>query len=94
MQTCYLLLRKYALLLFSLFLFFPVILTYNLTEMAKRTRKPTNGRVLGAKFTPAESGEETDLKKVKADLLKELEEKQKVDNEWFDKELDKHLKGR
>ncbi len=57
-----------------------------------RTRKPTNGRVSGVKFAHKTSNEETDLKKVKAQLLKELEEKEKNDKEWYDKEMDKNLK--
>lgn len=57
-----------------------------------RTRKPTNGRVSGVKFTINTPQEETDLKKVKAQLLKELEEKEKNDKEWYDKEMDKNLK--
>lgn len=36
--------------------------------------------------------EENDLKKVKADLLKEIEENEKNKNEWYDAELDKNLK--
>ena len=36
--------------------------------------------------------EENDLKKIKADLLKEIEENEKNKNEWYDAELDKNLK--
>ncbi|MBA3828644.1 MAG: hypothetical protein H0X33_06885 [Taibaiella sp.] len=36
--------------------------------------------------------EETDLKKVKAELLKEIEENEKNSQDWYDKELDKNLK--
>jgi hypothetical protein len=36
--------------------------------------------------------EENDLKKVKAQALKELEEKEKNKEEWLDTELDKNLK--
>lgn len=56
-----------------------------------RTRKPTNGRVAGIKFAISKKTEEQDLKKVKKQLLKELEEKEKNSKEWFDKELDKNL---
>lgn len=54
-----------------------------------RTRKPTNGRVTGAKFTVKNESE--DLKKVKAQTLKELKEKEKNAQDWYDKELDKNL---
>ena len=37
--------------------------------------------------------EETDLKKVKAQVLKELEESEKEKKEWYDKELEKNLKN-
>ena len=57
-----------------------------------RTRKPTKGRVSGVKFALNDTAEETDLKKVKAQLLKELEEKEKNDKEWYDREMDKNLK--
>ena len=36
--------------------------------------------------------EEEDLKKVKEQTLKELEENEKNKNDWYDKELDKNLK--
>jgi hypothetical protein len=57
-----------------------------------RTRKPTNGRVTGAKFTLDKTNEQADLKKVKAQLLKELEEKEKNNKQWYDAEMEKHLK--
>ncbi|GAA4468538.1 hypothetical protein GCM10023093_26300 [Nemorincola caseinilytica] len=57
-----------------------------------RTRKPTNGKVKGVKFTISKTTEENDLKKVKEQLLKDLEEKEKNDKEWYDKEMDKNLK--
>jgi hypothetical protein len=57
-----------------------------------RKRKPTNGRVSGVKFTLNNTNEETDLKKVKAQLLKELEEKENNDKDWYDKEMEKNLK--
>ena len=38
------------------------------------------------------NAEEEDLKKVKARVLKELEEDQKNKKDWFDQELDKNLK--
>jgi len=37
--------------------------------------------------------EENDLKKVKAQALKELEEREKNKKEWYDNELDKNLKN-
>jgi len=54
-----------------------------------RTRKPTNGRVNGVKFTVKTETE--DLKKVRAQTLKDLKEKEKDSKEWYDKELDKNL---
>ena len=57
-----------------------------------RPRKSTNGKVAGAKFTIEKQKEEDDLKKVKAQILKELEEKEKNTQEWYDKEMDKNLK--
>lgn len=56
-----------------------------------RTKKPTNGRVAGVKFTIKPKTEEDDLKKAKAQLLKELKEKEQNNTEWYDKELDKNL---
>lgn len=56
-----------------------------------RKRKPTNGRVTGAKFTISTEKEGDDLKKAKAQILKELEEKEKNNKEWYDKEMDKNL---
>lgn len=57
-----------------------------------RTRKPTKGRVAGAKFGLSGENEENDLKKAKAKILKELEEKEKNNKEWYDKEVEKNLK--
>lgn len=57
-----------------------------------RTRKPTKGRVTGAKFEIAAKQEENDLKKVKAKMLKEIQEQEKNKKDWFDRELDKNLK--
>lgn len=54
-----------------------------------RTRKPTNGRVTGVKFTVKTENE--DLKKVRAQTLKDLKEKEKDSKEWYDKELEKNL---
>ncbi len=54
-----------------------------------RTRKPTNGRVTGVKFTV--KNETEDLKKVRAQTLKDLKEKDKNSNDWYDKELEKNL---
>jgi len=59
-----------------------------------RTRKPTNGRVKGVKFSMNTNNEETDLKKVKAQILQELKEKEQDKKEWYDKEMDKNLNGR
>jgi hypothetical protein len=60
--------------------------------MPTRKRKPTNGRVTGAKFAVKGENEVDDLKKAKAEALKALEEKEKNSKEWFDKELEKNLK--
>ncbi len=54
-----------------------------------RTRKPTNGRVAGVKFTVKKETE--DLNKLRAQTLKELQEQEKDKKEWYDKELDKNL---
>ncbi|MCD6010172.1 MAG: hypothetical protein K0Q79_34 [Flavipsychrobacter sp.] len=56
-----------------------------------RTRKSTKGRVTGVKFE-VKGGDKNDLKKAKAQLLKELEESEKNKKDWYDKELDKNLK--
>jgi hypothetical protein len=37
--------------------------------------------------------EEEDLKKVKAKVLKEIEDNEKNKKEWYDNELDKNLKN-
>lgn len=58
-----------------------------------RKRTPTNGRVAGVKFTVNTEKEKDDLKKAKEQILKEIEEKEKNNKEWFDKELDKNLKN-
>lgn len=60
--------------------------------MSMRKRKLTKGKVAGAKFTIKEEKEENDLKKVKGQTLKELEEKNKDDKDWYDQEMDKNLK--
>ena len=60
-----------------------------------RKRKPTKGKVRGIKFTLDKNNQEEDPKEVKAQLLKELEEKEQKDRddkEWYDKEMDKNLK--
>lgn len=44
-------------------------------------------------FNEPKEVEETDLKKVKAQVLKELEESEKEKKEWYDKELEKNLKN-
>ena len=54
-----------------------------------RTRKPTNGRVAGVKFTVKKETE--DLNKLRAQTLKELQEQEKDKKEWYGKELDKNL---
>lgn len=46
------------------------------------------------KFSMNTQNEETDLKKVKAQILQELKEKEQDKKEWYDKEMDKNLNGR
>jgi len=57
-----------------------------------RTKKPTKGKVTGAKFAISEEQEGNDLKAEKARILKELEEKEKNSQEWYDNEMEKNLK--
>ena len=57
-----------------------------------RQKKPTNGKVAGAKFTLNDEAEHSDLKAEKARILKELEEKEKNSQEWYDNEMEKNLK--
>lgn len=45
----------------------------------------------GAKFAINKPNEETDLKKVKAQLLKELAEKEQNKDEWYDAEMERNL---
>jgi hypothetical protein len=63
-----------------------------ISKTTMRPRKPTKGRVTGAKFEVTGNQEENDLKKAKAKILKELQEQEKNKKDWFDKELDKNLK--
>ncbi len=58
-----------------------------------KKRKPTNGKVLGVKFTVNKENDDNDLKAAKARALKELEEKEKNSKEWYDKEIEKNLKS-
>ncbi len=62
--------------------------------MAERKRKPTDKKrpAFKAERTPGEQ-EENDLKKVKEQIKKDLEENQANDKDWYDKELDKNLKN-
>ncbi len=57
-----------------------------------RAKKPTNGRIPGVKFTLNKETEENDLKKNKEKILKELEEQEKNNKDWYDKEIDKNMK--
>ncbi len=57
-----------------------------------RTRKPTKGRVPGVKFGISDEADSNDLKKAKAQVLKELAESEKNKKDWYDKELEKNLK--
>jgi len=56
-----------------------------------RTRKPTKGKVPGIKFAIDKEKDTTDLKKVKAQMLKELAEKEKNAKDWYDSEMEKNL---
>lgn len=57
-----------------------------------RQRKPTKGRVPGAKFTLSKENDDNDLKKAKEQILKELKEKEENSKEWYDKEVAKNMK--
>ena len=59
--------------------------------MAARPRKPVDKKMPDFRVTSIGKDEADDLKKVKAKVLKELEEQKKNDKEWYDKELDKNL---
>jgi hypothetical protein len=62
--------------------------------MGTRKRIPADKKFAAFKASkPEQNQEENDLKKVKAQIIKELEEKQEKTEEWFDKELDKNLKN-
>ncbi len=62
--------------------------------MGTRPRKPADKKFAAFKTgKPAQEQEENDLKKVKAQIIKELEENQANKEEWYDKELDKNLKN-
>ena len=57
-----------------------------MTERKRTTKKRPAYRL------PKVQQEEEDLKKVKAQTLKDLEESEKDKKEWYDNELDKNLK--
>lgn len=62
--------------------------------MATRKRKPLDKKMPTFRITRNEDkNDENDLQKVKAQVLKELEEKQANDKEWYDKEYEKNLKN-
>ena len=60
--------------------------------MAGRPRKLVEKKLPAFRTTHTPPDEEQDLKKVKAKLMKELEEKEKNGQEWLDKEMEKNLK--
>jgi hypothetical protein len=60
--------------------------------MAARKRKEVTKKLPAFKLTRIQEDEENDLKKVKAKVIKELEEKRKNAKEWYDNELDNNLK--
>ncbi len=62
--------------------------------MATRKRKPLDKKMPTFRVTRNEDiKEEQDLQKVKAEVLKSLEQKQANDKEWYDKEYEKNLKN-
>lgn len=62
--------------------------------MADRKRKPADKKLPAFKMTRVDDRqEENDLKKVKARIIKELEEKRSDAKEWYDNELDKNMKN-
>jgi hypothetical protein len=67
-----------------------VRLPNNIYKMAARQRKPKPAFKLAK--TEQEQGTE-DLKKVKEQALKDLQESKEEEKEWYDQELDKNLKN-
>jgi len=61
-------------------------------KMAGRPRKPVDKKMPDFRVTSIGKDEADDLKKVKAQALKAIEETKKNDKDWYDKELDKNLK--
>ena len=62
--------------------------------MATRKRKPTDKKLPAFRAVEREKEqEENDLKKVKAQIAKELEEDTAKKEEWYDKEFEKNLKN-
>ncbi|MCW3120879.1 MAG: hypothetical protein JWQ38_371 [Flavipsychrobacter sp.] len=59
--------------------------------MAERKRHVAGKKMPAFKMTRQEE-EEQDLKKVKEEAIKALEEDQANKKDWYDKELDKNLK--
>ena len=66
-------------------------ITRKTLKMATRKRKEVVKKLPAFKMTRLQQ-EEEDLKKVKAQVIKELEESKENAKEWLDKELDKNLK--
>ncbi len=60
--------------------------------MATRKRKPVSSNRPIFKVTRTEASEENDLKKVRAQVLKELKKNEENKKDWYDIELDKNLK--
>jgi hypothetical protein len=63
--------------------------------MAARQRKPTDKKMPAFRAERIEDNtEENDLKKVKENILRQLNEDTTAnDKEWYDKELEKNLKN-
>jgi hypothetical protein len=62
--------------------------------MAARQRKPTDKKMPAFRSERVgDSNEENDLKKVKEQILRQIQEDTSDNKEWYDKELDKNLKN-
>ncbi len=59
--------------------------------MAARQKKEMTRKVPAFKHTEVKLNAEEDLKKVKAQTIKELKEAEKNKKEWYDNEMDKNL---
>jgi len=60
--------------------------------MAARQKKEMTRKVPAFKHTEVKVQPEEDLKKIKAQVIKDLKETEQSKKEWYDNELDKNLK--